>query len=385
VDPRGIFIQRIVLGQLELGADVSVLAPGGSRLPAREVREGVVVHRARYWPGPWQGLTRGLSGIAPNLRERPLLLPQLVSLVAALARIGARLGQDHDVIHAHWLYPGGLAGVWAARRAGRPLVVTSHGGDLNLAMDSKPLRGIAGRVARAADACVAVSDALVTSFQRLGVADSAISMIPYGIDPDLGSEREPDDPDLRAFRVSPGLRLVYVGSLIPRKSVRTLLAAHAILERRGKPVTTLIVGTGPLADELRRYAADRSLARVLFVGERAPSTVPHYLRAGHALVLPSVSEGRPNVVLEAMAQARPVLASDIPGTREMIEEGRTGLLFPAQDAAGLARCIERLLEHPEQVETMGRQARDRIGSKGLLAMDNARRHLVLYRSLLEES
>ena len=80
-----------------------------------------------------------------------------------------------------------------------------------------------------------------------------------------------------------------------------------------------------------------------------------------------------------------LIGVDVSQTKvEMIEEGRTGLLFPAQDAAALAKCIERLLEDPEQVETLGRQARERIGSEGLLAKDNARRHLALYRSLLEK-
>ncbi|MGH7559101.1 MAG: glycosyltransferase, partial [Gemmatimonadota bacterium] len=374
-DPRGIFVKRIVQGQRDQGAQVRVLAPGAPGLPDTEVQEGVLVHRAAYWVGSGQHLTRGLSGIAPNLRERPWLFPQLVSLVAALARVGSRLGEDHDVIHAHWLYPAGLAGVWAARRTGRPLVVTSHGGDLNLAMSSRMLRKIAGAVARSADACVAVSETLVGSFQRLGVSDSAIVMIPYGIDPGMKADPEPKDPVFVRYRSAEGVRLVYIGSLIPRKSVRTLLEAHTALERRGMPVTTLIVGAGPLAEDLKRYAVEQSLTRVLFAGEQPPSAIPHYLRASHALVLPSLSEGRPNVVLEAMAQGRLVLASDIPGSREMIEEGRTGMLFPARDAVALARCIERLLDEDARIGTMGRQAEQMVRRGGMLTEDNARKHL----------
>lgn len=359
-----------------------MLAPAASGAPDRETREGVEVHRAPYWIDRWQSLTRGLSGIAPNLRERPWLLPQLVSLVAALARRGARLGKDCHVIHAHWLYPAGIAGVWAARRTHRPFVITGHGGDVNLAMGSRVLRGIAGRVAQSADACVAVSDALAVSFRELGVPDSAISMIPYGIEPGMEMDSEPDDPMFRAFSATEGLRLVYVGSLIPRKSVRTLLEAHCALEQRGRSVTTLIVGTGPLEDELRGYVAQQSLSRVLFVGEQPPSTIPHFLRASHALVLPSLSEGRPNVVLEAMAQGRLVLGSDIPGTREMIEEGKTGMLFPPRDTAGLTGCIEQLLEDGQRIAEMGSQASRSVRDKGLSTTDNARSHILLYRSLL---
>src|SRR6266550_4745534 len=79
------------------------------------------------------------------------------------------------VIHAHWIYPAGIAGLVAARRRRVPLVITSHGGDLNLARGSRVLRSLSARVARTADACVAVSDDLASQFRSLGVAQQRIS------------------------------------------------------------------------------------------------------------------------------------------------------------------------------------------------------------------
>jgi len=382
-DPRGVFVHRLARGLSARGVDIVVVAPGFPGGTSRHTLDGVDVRRASYWIPRWQRLASGLGGIVPNIKERPWLAAQVLPLVAALVSQTLRITPGVDVIHAHWLYPGGLAGLAARRRYRKPLVVTSHGGDLNLARQRGILRRISGRVARTADACVAVSRSLVDEFVSLGVPGERIEFIPYGVTMENGEHRTTvgGGGRLDDFRSFDGFRILYLGSLIPRKSVETLLAAHRELRTRGRNVGTMIVGAGPTLERLQAVVRDGSIECVWFAPTQPPSSVISWMRAADVLALPSLSEGRPNVVLEALATGLPVVASDIPGTRELVEHGKTGFLFPAGSAPALADRLEELLSNqPRRVE-MGRKAGEWVVDQGLTTSHIAAKHLALYERL----
>lgn len=364
-----------------------MLAPGAPGVPASHGHDGVKVHRANYWINRWQVLTVGLGGIVPNLRQRPWLGLQVVPLIASLAWHAVRFARGCDVIHAHWVYPGGVAGLIASRLCKVPLIVISHGGDLNLAQRSRLLRLLSRWVSRAADTCVAVSTAMVEQFVALGIPRDRIKFIPLGVGTAWSSQSVATSkcPALGEFCAYEGLRVLYVGSLIPRKSVETLIEAHQALRNRGRRLICAIVGAGPSASELRRQAAGSSHGGILFVGEVPPHSVGPWRSAAHVLVLPSMSEGRPIAVLEAMSAGLPVVASDVPGTRELVSEGTTGMLFPPGSSPALADRLERLIVDPELGRQMGLRARDRVTAEGLSVEASARRFVELSRGALSPS
>jgi glycosyltransferase involved in cell wall biosynthesis len=368
---------------VQQGVEVTVLAPGAPGAPGAETRHGVRVQRARYWIDRWQALAIGVSGIVPNLRQRPWLIVQLPLLVASLIWWAVRLARDATLIHAHWVYPGGLAGLVAARVHGIPLIVTSHGGDLNLARRSRFLRAIVRRVSRSADLCLGVSHAMVEEFVRNGAPAARVRFVPLGVEATVGTGETLDagDPLLREFAGQPGLRAVYVGSLIPRKSVLTLLEAHAIVQADGREIATLVVGTGPTEPELRRFVRERQLRGVFFAGAQAPEAVRPWIRAGQVLVLPSRSEGRGLVLVEAMIEGIPVVATDIPGPRELVLPGQTGCLFPPGDSRALADCLERLADESLR-RRLGEGGRALVEEQGLTVAASARQHVELYRALV---
>ena len=156
-DPRGTFIHVLARSLVEEGVQVTVLAPGSPGAPRSELRDGVHVRRATYWIPRWQSLATGLGGIVPNLRSKPWLIFQIPALLLALSWRAVRLARGADVIHAHWVLPSGLAGVRARRWSGRPLIITSHGGDLNLAVRIPALRPLVRRTVTQAQHCVGVS------------------------------------------------------------------------------------------------------------------------------------------------------------------------------------------------------------------------------------
>jgi glycosyltransferase involved in cell wall biosynthesis len=188
---------------------------------------------------------------------------------------------------------------------------------------------------------------------------------------------------LRQFSARDGLRVLYVGSLIPRKSVGTLLEAQRELRDRGYQVSCALLGTGPSEPSLRRLAEALS-GDVLFVGEQPPNSLAPWRSAAHVLVLPSLSEGRPYAVLEAMAAGLPVVVTAVPGTRELVQDEVTGLLFPPGDGKALADRLERLISEPDLGVRIGRQARARLKVEGWTVEESARRFIDLSRSLMSE-
>jgi teichuronic acid biosynthesis glycosyltransferase TuaC len=383
-DPRGIFVHRLARRLVSDGADVTVVAPGAPAAPIREERDGVRVVRQRYWIDRWQSLTRGLAGMAPNIRHRPWLLAQLPPLLASMAWRTALEAKHHDVVHAHWLYPGGIAAMWGARLAGKPLVITSHGGDLNLAGSVRVLRALSHFVGDAAAACIGVSEAVTEAFVSIGVPPEKAVFIPLGVDVESTADlaRLPRSESLLRFSSSKGLRILYLGSLIPRKSVDTLIDAHARLERAGHQVVTAIVGDGPAAPQLEEAIRRNNLSGVIMAGSQPPSTVPAWLAGADVLVLPSLSEGRPTVVIEAMAYGLAVVGTDIPGTRELVSPELTGFLVPPRDDDALAQRLLQLALNPGTRAAMGQEARRKVAGDGLTTEACARRHMELYKRVL---
>jgi glycosyltransferase involved in cell wall biosynthesis len=302
------------------------------------------------------------------------------TLISALTRRAVKVGGAFDLIHAHWMFPAGLAGKAAARTHGIPLVVTSHGGDLNMSRHAWPLRALVRRISSAASACVGVSHAMVEEFVRQGIPPEKVCFIPLGVPSFKGSVTDPSALP-RFFDKGIGLRIVYVGSLIPRKSVHTLLKAHGILERRGRVPGTLVIGSGPSESALRGLTATLGLTNVIFCGAQPPHVTTSWLRAADVLVLPSLSEGRGLVLLEAMEAGLPVIASDIPGPRELVIPNETGMLFPPGDAEALARCLERLFDDGALGSLLGAAGKELLQRERLTPDESARQHIALYESL----
>lgn len=155
----------------------------------------------------------------------------------------------------------------------------------------------------------------------------------------------------------PDGELLVVGRLSPRKGQDVALRAVAELHRRGMPVRLRLVGTEFrgyewYVDDLRRTADELGIAgHVRFDGYR--TDVPACNAAADVVLVPSRVEPFGNVAVEALAAARPLVASSVGGLREIVDHGRTGLLVPAGDAGALAEAVATLLEAPAEAAAMG--------------------------------
>jgi glycosyltransferase involved in cell wall biosynthesis len=382
-DPRGTFIHVLARSLVDEGLDITVLAPGSPGARTSEVRDGVKIRRATYWVPRWQSLATGQGGILSNLRSRPWLVVQVPMLIAALCWHAFRLSRNTDIIHAHWIYPAGLAGAFAAKLRKQSFVVTSHGSDVRIATKSRLVRAIVAWVGNRADACIGVSEAVVRVLVSLGVHQERVRFIPLGVE--VGALRTSEAlqriPEATRFSQFAGLRVVYAGRLVPSKSVSTLLDAQRELVSQGLPIASLIIGDGPCGSVLRTAADRPDAGLVLFLGAQPSRLLPSLIALGDALVLPSLAEGRGMVIVEAMALGLPVVVSDIEGPRELVSDGETGFLFAPGDSHSLACQLSRLKSDGDLARSLGSRGQRRVLEQGLTAQRSAKRHVAAYRSV----
>lgn len=281
-------------------------------------------------------------------------------LVPRFARI-MRQYRPHIVHSRNW---GAIEAVFAARLTGVPVVIHSeHGYELDMLAGLPLRRRVFRRLAyAAADAVFTVSSDLRDYHARQACVSRAhIQVLANGVDTERFAPRPEAKSATRARLGLPQSSLVIgaVGRLVPIKGHSLLLQAASLLAQRGVDVSVALAGDGPELECLRSVAASSGLAsRVFFVG--ACKEVPDFLNALDVFVLPSISEGMSNTLLEAMSSGVAVVASRVGGNVELIEDGVSGLLFDVGDVAGLAEQLSHLLATPERCNALAGAARSRV-------------------------
>lgn len=286
-----------------------------------------------------------------------------------------------DLIYTPWAYPDGWAAVKLARRIGLPVVIKVVGSDI-LLLNKYPSRlARTLEAVRAADGVVAVSKDLANRMIDYGVPADAIRVIYDGVDHSVfnpGSQREAR----QRLKVTDGAPIVmFIGNLVPVKAVDVLLEACSLLTRAGREFRLFIIGEGPLRKSLQLQASKLGIeGRISFFGSRPHSELADWFRAADVFVLPSHSEGVPNVLLEASACGIPWVASRVGGIPEIAPLGSSKLVTPATPSV-LAESIWDSLNtiaqkpelkprsHAESVAELDRYLHEVLASHSRLAMN----------------
>jgi glycosyltransferase involved in cell wall biosynthesis len=242
------------------------------------------------------------------------------------------------------------------RRAVRPLVEDGRvlgrpgGVERRFRWLKAPLQILLGRLtARAADLVLAPSAATAAELRRDYRVES-VAMVPnvtggLAVEPELKEEEAPG-------------YLLFVGRLRIRKGVEVLLEALA------PGMRLLIAGDGEHRGSLERKVAELGIdSRVRFLGRCGAARVRGLLKGAAALVVPSIYEGMPLVILEAMESEVPVVASRVSGIPDVVEDGRTGWLVPPEDPRALAAALNEVLGSPEEARRRGQEGRRRVDER----------------------
>ena len=293
-----------------------------------------------------------IAGIAVS-HPRTLFVPRLAHsawgplYAASIAPAVRRHRGKVDVVLGSWAYPDGFAAILAARLLGVPCVVKLHGSDINvMAKLPGPRRLLAWALPQAARV-VAVSRALADEVAELGVPRDRIAVVMNGVDAELF---RPGDRAAarRALGLAAGPLALYVGNLKPEKGVHDLMRAWEHVARDLPDATLAVVGGGP-----ERAALEAALpSRAVLFGPQPLAAIPTWLAACDVLVLPSHVEGTPNVVLEALACGRRVVASAVGGVPDVITSPVLGTLVPARTPDQLAAALTQALRTPYAPEAV---------------------------------
>jgi len=286
-------------------------------------------------------------------RVDPLALGRLVTLL--------RDGQ-YDVVHSH-LFRADLYGSIAVGQVPtiRPALVSTRHNDDRFFLN--PFVGIVHYLLSGQqDMIIAISDHVARFTIARGVRDTArVRRVYHGLDPDASSSLDRDGLRIRAeLGIGAADFLVgNVGRLAPQKGQRHLVAAMPLVVERVPTAHLAIVGAGDLEPRLRDLAREAGVSeRVHVLGPRRD--VPAFMHAIDAFAMPSIWEGFGIVLLEAMAAARPIVASRVATIPEVVLDGETGLLVPPGDSAALAEALVWLATERDGAAALGRAGRERL-------------------------
>ncbi|MFT3883494.1 MAG: glycosyltransferase family 4 protein [Gemmatales bacterium] len=306
---------------------------GNLMLEGRHRRLGNLnIEHPRYWFLP--GMLRGSSGRFYRWSVRKTFEKHVNEF-------------KPDIVFTQWAYPDGWAAVKLAHAAGLPVVLQVLGSDVLLLHEHPGRKAGTLEALKEADGIWAVSQDLARNLKQLGVAASRIRVIYDGVDPKVFHSGDQQDARRRVGLDSEKKVILFVGNLAPVKALDKLLQACEQLKSEGIDFHAALIGQGELKEALEQQRQGLSCRdQIKFYGSMPQETLPDWYRAADVFVLPSYSEGVPNVLLEASACGLPYVASNVGGIPEIAERGN-GTLVPSGDVPALAAAIRQTLSQPK--------------------------------------
>ena len=310
-----------------------------------------------------------------RLVERLPVLDQLAVIHGLAQRVSQLIPELRpDVVHAHSPSLNGIAAIIAARRHGIPVVyevralwedgAVDHGVASAGGWRYRVTRGLETWVLKRADAVTTICEGLRRELVARGIPEDKVTVVPNAVDARRFAFGGRADPALaRSLGLEGACVLGFIGSFYGYEGLALLLRALPRMLVRMPAIRVLLVGGGYEEEALKRQAAAAGLEKtVIFAGRVPHERVQEYYNLVDVFVYPRERTRVTELVtplkpLEAMAQGRAVVASDVGGHRELIRTGETGLLFRAGDPCSLADTVLHLLEHPELADAMRNQAR----------------------------
>ena len=266
-----------------------------------------------------------------------------------------------DVFHAHMVLPTGFPVVLACRLLRKTVIVSTRGSDLNIFAYKLLFKPFAKFTLKKADAIIALSRGLEKKALKLGVPKDRIFVIPNGVDTTVFCVKDGNRCRSKLNVKMEDKVVLFVGTIESYrrkiKGLEYLLSAMKTVISRVPTARLMVVGVPPLPDLLDNVLKLGIEKHVSFLGVVPHENMPMYYCACDVFVLPSLMEGCPTTVLEAMALAKPVVALDIEGCRDLIEDGINGFLVSPTNANALAEKIIQVITNDELAVQLGKEAR----------------------------
>jgi colanic acid/amylovoran biosynthesis glycosyltransferase len=377
------FVLNQITGLLDRGHEVTIYARFDGNQPTihADVERYHLSDRTFYYGNSYQArpaskflrLLKVVGFVIANFHKKPMALLKSLYVprfgkkaisTCSLCQLATFLSRDihsYDIVHCHF-GPNGNLGAWLKGLGAieGKLITTFHGYDISEYVE-KQGDGVYDSLFETGDWFLPISERWREKIIGLGCKEHRVSVHRMGVDTSkfsFASHKPREDGKIH---------LLTVARLVEKKGVRYGIQAVAKVLNKHPNVEYIIVGDGPLKDELKSLVDSLNLSdHVKLLGWKRQEEIVELMRNGDILLAPSVTtengdqEGIPVVLMEALSQGLPVLSTQHSGIPELVQDGKFGFLVPERDVDALAEKLEYLIEHPELWPKMGRAGRDYV-------------------------
>lgn len=331
------------------GHRVTVIAPSYAGLKDHVIN-GIEVRRFRYAPSRWEKLTHG-EGALSKLEKNPILKLLTLSYIWFGVWAAWKVCREKkiEILHVHWPFPHGLMALLPACLTGVKVISSCHSAEIALAAQNKFSTSILAACLRRSDAVTANSRHTAELAKK--VAGVEAEVIPYGATVQI-EPNAPAPPEQIPL-------LLFSGRLIERKGVGFLLQAMPLILAK-QEVRLVITGDGYYRTRWEAMSFHLGISgRVEFAGFVSNERLSELFRTCTVYVHPAIydcrgdTEGLGVVLIEALRNHKPVVASKVGGIVDVIKDGETGLLVPEKDPEAIAKAVLRVLDDPALARRLG--------------------------------
>ncbi len=375
----GIFV-RETIKRLSRQCGIKVICPypwipplgtlNALAMPAQELQDGIEVYYPKYLPLPGRIFLwiKGLWCFGFIWR--------------AVAMI--RKNFNFDIIHAFRVYPDGFAAVLLGKFLNKPVVISVHGSDINIIIRNYFIKQMIQFSLTRAKRIISVSYALKERVISLGISENKVRVISSMIDTDAFRPKHKNEAKL-ALNLPTGKKIVlFAGNFVTVKNPQVLINAALMMKKKGRrDVLFVLVGDGRLKSRMERQIKNFLLEEMfLLTGAKMYQEMPVWMNAADVFVLPSLAEGRPKVLIEAMSCGLAIVATRVGGIPEIIKDGQTGILVAPKNLDALVSGIEKVLDNEELKETLCENGLIFIREKESTSRKKADEIINIYKSVL---
>ncbi len=381
-DFAGSFVCKFAEHLISSGSLVTVVAPHDVRMNSSSWSQATLHHFRYAFPARCQTLAYG-DGMPDQISKNKFRLALLPGFLLSFSLNALKASTNSDIVQAFWSVstPAGLLLKWMRKI---PLVIHVWGSDTVL-LRLPVLSWFFKRILFQANAIVCESFQFKKFLVDHGIDEACIEVIPNGIDLNRFA---PGDRSLarKELGLDPDKKIIItVGRMIDCKGQRYLIDSLPFILRDEPSMQLVFVGDGKLRSSLEKQVQSLGLKeRVMFAGTQDHAAIPKWLQSADVFALPSLRDGSPNVILEAMACGLPIVSTPVNGLSEMVRDGVNGLLVPPESSVELAGKINEVLKDPSLNNRLSKGALDTIANHYGTWNDQARKLLNLYKRILAE-
>lgn len=289
-----------------------------------------------------------------------------------------------DIIHSHTLISGSVYAAFIKKVLGIPVICTGHGGDVYLAPFQSRVRKWQARFAlRHIDELVATSGFVADKMRLCSGEIRDIKVVFNGADPDIFYPV--DKMVIRSQLSLPAKKKIisFVGNLVPIKGLVCLMQAFADLNKKLSDLLLILVGDGSERQNIEELASQLGISdMVILTGQKSKESVHKYIAASDIFVLPSLAEGSPTVLSEAMLTKVPIVASEVGGIPEILGYGTRGSLVPPGDSVTLAKTISHVMKNEATSNNLSDRGYE-FALQNLTWKANVEQYINIYESALK--